>query len=140
MTEGDMQQHLAAMIESFDSKFHALGERQEAMYQAQQATNQKLDQLVNVVDRINMRVDILETRFERFAVDTQQRFDKLETCFDKLETRFDGFAVDTQSRLERVESHLQLNGSHAKSSPRLAPRSAAKPGKTRTAARSGKKR
>ena len=121
MTEGEMQQHLAAMIESFDTKFRALGEQLGAVFQEQQKTNQRLDQIDTKVDGIKMRVDVLETRF------------------DKLETRFEGFAVDTKHRLERIESHLQLNGSH-RSSPRPGRTSTSKPGKTRSTARSGKKR
>jgi hypothetical protein len=76
--------------------------------------------LVERLDRIETKVDVLTTRVDRLevlAIDAQRRLTGLEVFAVDAQRRLTGlevFAVDTKRRLTRIESHLHLNGGSAR--------------------------
>lgn len=71
--------------------------------------DEKLDLILSVVFDIKLKVDNLETRFDRLEVkvdNLETRFDRLETKVDNLETRFDRLETkvdNLEARFDRLE-------------------------------------
>lgn len=94
------------LLEQIQSDFRVFGEKQNAMADQLQSTNERLDRIATKVDRLEIKVDVID-----------KRVGNLETKVDKLEV----FAGDAQQRLGRIEAHLQLNGSNRRKPARAAP-------------------